>query len=79
MVNTVYTQLKYLVITNHKACINKVIGPRLTRPQTNLLGEVLEVALGESDIGGDNELRLGPLDGNVGAEVSGFAVDLIEA
>ena len=56
-----------------------MIGPRLTRPQTNLLGEVLEVTLGESDIGGDNELGLGPLDRNVGAEVSGFAVDLIEA
>merc|ERR1712142_699805 len=41
-----------------------------------VLFKVLQVTLGESDVSGDNELRFGPLDGNVGAEISGLALDL---
>ena len=43
---------------------------------THLLSQILEIALGESDIGGNNEFGLISLDRNVGAEVSGLAVDL---
>ena len=45
---------------------------------THLLSQILEIALGESDIGGNNEFGLISLDRNVGAEVSGLAVDLNE-
>lgn len=41
-----------------------------------LLGQVLEVGLGEVHIGADVQLHLGPLEGDIVAQVVHFAVDL---
>ena len=45
---------------------------------TYLLGKVLEITLGEGDVGGDNELRLGSLDGHIRPEIAGLAVHLVK-
>lgn len=41
-----------------------------------LLGQVLEVGLGEVHIGADVQLHLGPLEGDIVAQVVHFAIDL---
>lgn len=41
-----------------------------------LLGQVLEVCLGKVNVGADNELQLGALEGDVVAQVVHLAVDL---
>lgn len=65
------TQLvRVLLVGNHTDPITETVLLQV------LLGQVLEVGLGEVDIGADVQLQLGALEGDVVAQVVHLAVDL---
>ena len=59
-----------LGVGNHTQPVSQVVLLQV------LLGEVLQVSLGEGDVGGEGDLGLLPLHGELLAEVAGLASDL---